>query len=62
MKQPLDFGFFEFDCLLIYGSSASVSDKLTPNTLAIQMLDRLMRMDANTLFCGRSGLAFQYEI
>jgi len=26
------------------------------------MLDHLMRMDANTLFCGRSGLTFQYEI
>jgi hypothetical protein len=35
---------------------------LTPDTPPIQMLDRLMRMDANTLFCGRSGLTFQYEI
>lgn len=26
------------------------------------MLDRLMRIDANFLFCGRSGWAFQYEI
>jgi len=47
---------------LIHGSSVSVSDELTPDTPAIQMLDRLMRMDANTLFCGRSGLTFQYEI
>jgi hypothetical protein len=60
--RSLDFGFFELDCLLIHGSSVSVSDELTPDTPPIQMLDRLMRMDANTLFCGRSGLTFQYEI
>jgi len=60
--RSLDFGFFELDCLLIHGSSVNVSDELTPDTPPIQMLDRLMRMDANTLFCGRSGLMFQYEI
>jgi hypothetical protein len=60
--RSLDFGFFELDCLLIHGSSVSVSDELTPDTPPIQMLDRLIRMDANTLFCGRSGLTFQYEI
>ncbi|NJR51918.1 MAG: metallophosphatase [Leptolyngbyaceae cyanobacterium CSU_1_3] len=60
--RSLDFGFFELDCLLIHGSSVGVSDELTPDTPPIQMLDRLMRMDANTLFCGRSGLTFQYEI
>jgi hypothetical protein len=60
--RSLNFGFFELDCLLIHGSSVSVSDALTPETPPIQMLDRLMRMDANLLFCGRSGLAFQYEI
>jgi hypothetical protein len=60
--RSLDFGFFEFDCLLIHGSSVSVSDELTPETPPIQMLDRLMRMDANMLFCGRSGLTFQYEV
>ncbi|MBF2028194.1 MAG: metallophosphatase [Oscillatoriales cyanobacterium C42_A2020_001] len=60
--RSLDFGFFELDCLLIHGSSVSVSDELTPDTPAIQMLERLMRMDANTLFCGRSGLTFPYEI
>ncbi|KAM3098444.1 metallophosphatase [Phormidesmis sp. 146-35] len=60
--RSLDFGFFELDCLLIHGSSVSVSDELTPDTSPIQMLDRLMRMDANILFCGRSGLTFQYEI
>lgn len=26
------------------------------------MLDRLLQMDANTLFCGRSELTFQYKI
>ncbi len=51
-----------FKCLLIHGSSVSVSDELTPDTPPIQMLDRLIRMDANTLFCGRSGLTFQYQI
>jgi hypothetical protein len=60
--RSLDFGFFELDCLLIHGSSVGVSDELTPDTHPIQMLDRLMRMDANTLFCGRSGLTFQYHI
>lgn len=60
--RSLDFGFFELDCLLIHGSSVSVSDELTPDTPPIQMLDRLLRMDANTLFCGRSGLTFQYQI
>jgi hypothetical protein len=60
--RSLEFGFFELDCLLIHGSSVSVSDELTPTTPPIQMLDRLMRMDANTLFCGRSGLTFQYEV
>ncbi|MEG4812413.1 metallophosphatase [Microcoleus sp. F8-D3] len=60
--RSLDFGFFELDCLLIHGSSVSVSDELTPDTPPIQILDRLMRMDANTLFCGRSGSIFQYQI
>jgi hypothetical protein len=26
------------------------------------MLDRLSRMQANNLFCGRSGLTFQYQL
>lgn len=26
------------------------------------MLDRVIRADANTLFCGRSGLAFEYQL
>ncbi|MBD2327081.1 metallophosphatase [Alkalinema sp. FACHB-956] len=60
--KSLDFGLFELDCLLVHGSSISVSDELTPDTDAIFMLDRLLRMDANYLFCGRSGLAFEYAI
>ncbi|MDE5073763.1 MAG: metallophosphatase, partial [Trichodesmium sp. St5_bin8] len=28
----------------------------------IQMLDRLMRFGVNNLFCGRSGLAFKYQL
>ncbi|MFB2875557.1 metallophosphatase [Floridanema aerugineum] len=60
--RSLDFGFFELDCLLIHGSTVSVSDELTPDTPPVQILDRLMRMDANYLFCGRSGLTFEYEI
>ncbi|MEM6612576.1 MAG: metallophosphoesterase family protein [Cyanobacteria bacterium P01_C01_bin.72] len=56
------FGFFEFDCLLIHGSIVSVSDELTPETLPWQMLDRLQRVQANQLFCGRSGQIFEYEL
>jgi hypothetical protein len=39
-----------------------VNDELTPDTPPIQMLDRLSRMQANNLFCGRSGLTFQYQL
>lgn len=60
--QSLDFGFFELDCLLIHGSTVSVSDELTPETPPIHLLDRLLRMDANLLFCGRSGRTFHYQI
>lgn len=56
------FGFFELDCLLIHGSSVSASDELTPETPAWKMLDRLQRVQANRLFCGRSGLAFEYQL
>jgi hypothetical protein len=58
----LDFGFFEFDCLLIHGSTVSVSEELTLLTEPIQILDRLSRMQANNLFCGRSGSCFQYHL
>lgn len=60
--RNLDFGFFELDCLLIHGTTVSVDEELTPDTPPITMLDRLARMQANTLFCGRSGLAFQYQL
>ncbi|MFM2063767.1 MAG: hypothetical protein RLZZ507_3438 [Cyanobacteriota bacterium] len=60
--RSLDFGFFELDCLLIHGSTVGVSEELTPETPPIQMLDRLSRMQANNLFCGRSGLTFQYQL
>jgi hypothetical protein len=60
--RSLEFGFVELDCLLVHGSSVGISDELTPNTDPIQILDRLSRMDVNLLFCGRSGLNFEYQI
>ncbi|MDV2994801.1 MAG: hypothetical protein N4J56_004455 [Chroococcidiopsis sp. SAG 2025] len=60
--RSLDFGFHDLDCLLIHGSTVGVDDKLTPETPPPQMLDRLLRADANNLFCGRSGLAFVYQV
>jgi diadenosine tetraphosphatase ApaH/serine/threonine PP2A family protein phosphatase len=60
--RSLEFGFVELDCFLIHGSSISVSDELTPTIDPIQAIDRLSRMDVNQLFCGRSGLAFEYKI
>jgi hypothetical protein len=39
-----------------------VNDRLTPDTPVEILLDRLLRFGANNLFCGRSGLTFQYEI
>ena len=56
------FGFFELDCLLIHGSTVSVSDELSPETPPWQMLDRLQRVQANHLFCGRSGQVFEYQL
>ena len=53
------FGFHEFDCLLIHGSMAGYADELTPETPAIELCDRLIRADANHLFCGRSGRTFE---
>ncbi|QDZ41368.1 metallophosphoesterase [Euhalothece natronophila Z-M001] len=58
--RNLAFGFHEEDCLLIHGSTVSYDDELTPETPAIQICDRVLRAEANTLFCGRSGLAFEY--
>ncbi len=60
--RGLDFGFFELDCLLIHGSTLGCDDELTPKTNPLTLLDRLLRSDANSLFCGRSGLAFQYQL
>lgn len=60
--RKLDFGFFELDCLLIHGTTVSVDEELNPETPPIQMYDAVMRMQANNLFCGRSGLAFQYQL
>ena len=41
--QSLDFGIVELDCLLIHGSSMGTDDELTPETPAIDLLDRLSR-------------------
>lgn len=60
--QTWEFGIFELDCLLVHGSSLGVDDMLTPKTSVITLIDRLQRMDANYLFCGRSGQTFDYEI
>ena len=60
--RGLNLGFFEFDCLLIHGSTVGVQDELTPDTPPMTLLDRLLRADANTLCCGRSGLAFHIQI
>ena len=56
------FGFFELDCLLIHGSTVGYDDMLTPETPPMQLLDRLLRAEANTLFCGRSGQTFHLQI
>jgi len=53
------FGFHERDCLLVHGSTIGYADELTPETPAIELCDRLIRADATTLFCGRSGQAFE---
>lgn len=60
--QSWEFGIFELDCLLAHGSSLGVDDRLTPDTPVVSLIDRLQRMEANYLFCGRSGLTFDYEI
>lgn len=60
--RSLDFGFFELDCLLIHGTTLSVDEQLTPETPPLQMLDRLMRVGANNLFCGRSAQIFEYQL
>jgi len=57
--RSLHFGFHELDCLLIHGSTVGYADELTPEIPAIKLCDRIIRADANHLFCGRSGLAFE---
>ncbi len=58
----LEFGVMELDCLMIHGSPSGVGEALTPETPPLTMLDRLQRVQANRLFCGRSGLSFCCEI
>lgn len=60
--RNLDFGFVELDCLLIHGSTVSVSEELTSDTPPLQILDRLQRMGVNNLFCGRAGKVFDYSL
>ncbi|BAQ62547.1 serine/threonine protein phosphatase [Geminocystis sp. NIES-3708] len=60
--RNLDFGFVEFDCLLIHGSSVNISEVLTPDTSPWIILDRLNRVNVNYLFCGRSSQIFDYEL
>ncbi|MGB6294792.1 MAG: metallophosphatase, partial [Rivularia sp. (in: cyanobacteria)] len=50
------------DCLLIHGTTVSVDEALTPETSPVIMLDRVARMQANNLFCARSGSTFQYNL
>jgi hypothetical protein len=56
--SQLHFGFLELDCFLIHGSSVSVEDELTPERSPLELLDRLTRVGAKRLFCGRSGRCF----
>ena len=60
--RNLHFGFHELDCLLIHGSTEGYADELTPTTSPAILCDRLIRADANTLFCGRSGLSFECQV
>ncbi|MGK7911050.1 MAG: metallophosphoesterase [Synechococcus sp.] len=60
--RSLHFGFHELDCLLIHGSTVSYADELSPKSPAIQLCDRLIRADANILFCGRSGQTFECQV
>lgn len=60
--RSLDFAFVELDCLLVHGSTVAVEEELQPETEPWIWLDRLARMGARRLFCGRSGRAFHYTI
>ncbi len=56
--QSLHFGFLEFDCLLVHGSSVSVSECLSPETSPWVILDRFQRVGARYLFSARSHSLF----
>jgi diadenosine tetraphosphatase ApaH/serine/threonine PP2A family protein phosphatase len=58
--RSLDFGFIENDSFFVHASSVSVTDELNPDTSPWAILDRLQRVGVNHLFCGRSGLMFEY--
>ena len=58
----LQFGFIELDCALIHGSSADVGDRLTEDTSALVLLDRLTRLDVNRLFTTRCQHQFRLEL
>lgn len=60
--SSLEFGFMELDCLMVHGSPAGVEEALTPDSSPLLLLDRLQRVQANRLFCGRSGQSFCCEI
>lgn len=60
--QGLDFGFVEFDCLLIHGSTVSVGERLTPQTSPVTILDRIHRAQVNYMFTARSYLTFNYQL
>lgn len=60
--SELEFGFMELDCLFIHGSPVGVDDELTPATSPLILIDRLQRVQAHRLFCGRSGQSFCYEL
>ena len=60
--RNLDFGFVEFDSLLIHGTSVTVNEALTPDTSPWLILDRLQRMNVNLIFSGRSSLLYEYEL
>ena len=60
--RKLDFGFVEFDCLLIHGTTVTVSEALTPDSSPWMILDRLQRMNVNYLFSGRSSLLYEYQL
>lgn len=60
--SQLEFGMMELDCLFIHGSPVAVDEELLPETSPLRLMDRLQRVQANRLFCGRSGQSFCCEI